>query len=284
MPELLQLVVLGLAGLAVGSFINAYVWRSHNAQESNYKDSGKKGRESSVPNSVFDGRSVCPDCGRQLSAIDLIPVVSWALLRGRCRYCNSNISIQYPIVEFTTLAIFILSTAFWPFAIEGSMALILLTVWLATVAQFIALSLYDFKWYILPDRMVIVLLVLVAAFRLLEAIGGAPLSHWLINAIAGGGIAFALFYGLFVLGKGRWMGGGDVKLVAVLGLLLGFGKTLLGLFLAFNLAALVSIALIIFGQRDKSDKVQFGPFLILGAWLSMLFGSEIIDWYLRLSF
>lgn len=282
MHEVVQLAIVAFFGLAAGSFINAYVWRVHNKllQE----ETGAKTQAVSSPSSVFNGRSMCPDCGHQLSAKDLIPVFSWIKLGGNCRYCNNKISIQYPVVEITTAIIFLFSAWWWPFGIEGSVSASIFIVWLVIVTQFIALALYDIKWYLLPDRMVAGLLASTVVLRLLEAASGLSMDHWLVNPLIGAATAFAIFYGLFALGKGKWMGGGDVKLVFVLGLLLGLSKTLLAMFLAFNIAALFSLSLIVLGQKAKSDKVQFGPFLLLGAWISVLFGSEIIAWYLGLSF
>lgn len=253
-------VLIGIYGLIIGSFINAYVlrWRS-----------GER---------VSQGRSKCPQCGHTLKSTDLVPVVSWLLLRGKCRYCGKKISFQYPLVELTSGAVFAL-TALRFSRPEDVLGWVLLVLLLAIFAQFIALAVTDIKWQLLPDRMNAVLFGLVVAFQLIQALSGASLWEWLMSPLIGAGGAFIFFYGLFALGKGKWMGGGDVKLVVSLGFLLGGTLTLLGLALAFNIAAIVGVGLIILKLKGRKDLVPFGPFLLFGAWLAALYGNAIISWY-----
>ncbi len=258
------IAIVGFYGLIYGSFINALVWRTHTGE--------KIGRE----------RSHCPKCNKTLAVKDLFPVVSWLMLRGKCRYCGEPISKQYPIVEIITAISFMLSVAFLdkPEAVFGWAALI---VWLAIVGQFIALAVYDLKWRLLPNSMVATLLVLVVMYQIVQAFAGAGLGEWLISPLIGAVSAFGFFYLLHILGKGAWMGGGDVKLVFVLGALLGGWPTLIGLVLAFNIAALVSVVLIATKLRTRKDVVPFGPFLLFGAWLAFLFADDIAEWYMRFS-
>lgn len=294
--EILLYVLIGVLGLVVGSFLNAYVWRTYTREESKSKqeESGTapsvgqaQGKQKpsdskengSAPDSVLRGRSACPGCGHTLHVRDLVPVVSWLWLRGKCRYCKNDISWQYPVVEIATAGLFILSVWWWPFVLGDSVSWIQLGVWLGITALIIALSTYDLRWYILPDVMLLPLLTFILAWQALAAIGGAPLQQWLIGPVLGGAGAFLFFYLLHVAGRGRWMGGGDVKLVFVLGLLVGGIATVVGLFIGFLSAAAIGMALIVSRHKSRRDMVPFGPFLLLGFWLAFFFGDRIAQWY-----
>ncbi|MEX0749102.1 MAG: A24 family peptidase [Candidatus Saccharimonadales bacterium] len=158
-----------------------------------------------------------------------------------------------------------------------------LGIWIVISGLFVALAVYDLRWMLLPNRLLKALLGVVIVFLLTQAFSGALLASWLVDPLIGASGALALFYGLHVLGRGAWMGGGDVKLVFILGLLLGWQLMALGLLLAFNLAAVISLLLIGLGWRSRQDLIPFGPFLLLGAWIALLWGEGIVDWYLRLS-
>lgn len=258
------LLIIGFYGLVYGSFLNALVWRTHTGER------------------IGSERSKCPKCKTTLKVKDLIPVLSWISLRGKCRYCHEEISVQYPIVEIITSITFILSAYFFVRP-EITAEWIALILWLAIVGHFIALSVYDIKWHLLPNKMVGTLLGFVLGYQAVRAISGVPMSDWLFSPLIGAVAAFGFFYLLHILGKGAWMGGGDVKLVFVLGALLGGWSMLIALVLAFNIAALISVVLITTKLRTRKDIVPFGPFLLFGAWLAFLFADGIAKWYLRIS-
>ncbi len=271
-------VFIGVFGLIIGSFLNAYVWRVYNKATHNSQESSS----TPIPNSVLQGRSACPDCGHTLHGKDLIPVISWLWLRGRCRYCNHTISWQYPAVEIATALLFILSVWWWPFALGSVLSWLQLGAWLGITALIIALSAYDLRWYILPDVMLWPLMGLIVVWHTLAALSGAPLQQWLVGPVIGGAGAFLFFYALYIAGRGQWMGGGDVKLVFVLGLLVGGISTVVGLFIGFLSAAMVGMVLIASKRKGRRDMVPFGPFLLLGFWLAFFFGESIADWYVDL--
>lgn len=154
-----------------------------------------------------------------------------------------------------------------------------LAVWFGITGLIIALAVYDVRWYLLPDSMLRPLLLLVLLHHGLAAASGAPLQEWLIAPVWGGLGAFGFFYALYVIGRGRWMGGGDVKLVFVLGVLVGGVSTIVGLFIAFLSAAAVGMVLILSKHKSRRDMVPFGPFLLLGFWLAFFFGDHIAQWY-----
>ncbi|PSO43558.1 hypothetical protein BRC20_01210 [Candidatus Saccharibacteria bacterium QS_8_54_8] len=302
--EWLPYIVVGVLGLIGGSFVNAWVWRTHlpasedrdaDEAKANTKPEEKPGKKetgsespytSGTPNanghtpaSVLRGRSACPDCGHTLGIKDLVPVLSWLWLHGRCRYCHNPISVQYPVVEIITATAFLLSFWWWPSALETWPSWVHLGLWLAITSVVIAMSVYDLRWYILPDSMVGVLLVLTVVSRGLAAIAGAPLEEWLTGALAGAAGAFLFFYGLYAVGREKWMGGGDVKLVFVLGLLIGGVSTIVALFIAFVSAAFLGVGLMASRRKDRRDMLPFGPFLLAGFWLSFFFGDPIASWY-----
>ncbi|PSO43351.1 prepilin peptidase [Candidatus Saccharibacteria bacterium QS_5_54_17] len=302
--EWLPYIVVGVLGLIGGSFVNAWVWRTYlpaseyrgaDEAKANTKPEEKQGEKatgnggshtSGAPDadgqtsaSVLKGRSACPDCGHTLGIKDLVPVLSWLWLRGRCRYCRNPISVQYPVVEIITATAFLLSFWWWPSALETWPSWVHLGWWLAITSVVIAMGVYDLRWYILPDSMLWVLLVLAVVSRGLAAMTGAPLEEWLIGPLAGAAGAFLFFYGLYVVGRERWMGGGDVKLVFAGGLLVGGVSTIVALFIAFVSAAALGVGLMASRRKGKGDMLPFGPFLLAGFWLSFFFGDPIASWY-----
>lgn len=259
-----------LTGLLFGSFINNLLWqlRAQEAKTPAKKTITKKHK-----------RSVCGQCGHQLSAKDLLPVVSWLSLKGRCRYCRKPLSIQYPLIELLTAGLFALSAAAW-MPLTSGLEYFQLGGWLLILSGLIIMAIYDARWMILPHQV----MAAVAALAVVLSLISAWTSHnWgqlysqLLSALGWGGG----FYLLYALGRGRWMGGGDVKLAALMGFLLGGAKTLLAMFIGFSSAAIFSLVLIASGVLSRKDLIPFGPFLILGTLLSMLYGSQLLDHYIN---
>jgi len=269
------IAILFVIGLCVGSFVNAYVWRVYKQETGHGKGKQKK---APAKYSILHGRSMCPHCEHQLHAKDLVPVLSWLSLKGKCRYCKKPISPQYPLVELLTAVLFVVSYIAWPLLMNIEQW-VYLGLWLVSVAVMMALAIYDLKWMILPNRMVAVLLSL-ALVQLLVAViwqqSLAPLMTALWGALIGGG----LFYVLFQLSAGRWIGGGDVKLGAVLGLIVGGPMNgILLLFIASFMGTLVAVPLLALGKAERTSKLPFGPYLLLAAYVVYLFGSRLVDWY-----
>ncbi|HSX14529.1 MAG TPA: prepilin peptidase [Candidatus Saccharimonadales bacterium] len=256
-------ILVGLLGLMVGSFINAVVWRIHEHKP------------------IARDRSECENCHHKLGLWDLIPVFSWLFLKGRCRYCHKPISVQNPLVELLTGGLFMLS--YIQLAPVSTLGRINFVVWLYVLGSLIVLSLYDWRWMLLPD-VVMMPALLVALIPLVAAIAtGQPHQVWLgpiIAALLAGGS----FYLLAAVSSGRWMGGGDIKLVALIGLVLGLQMTVVAMFLAFTIAAVVSLGLIATKRKTRRDHIAFGPFLALGCVLAMLYGHQLLNWYNNLLF
>lgn len=272
------ILILLVLGLCFGSFVNAYVWRVYKAQNPSKPSRGKKHAKDTDKYSLLHGRSMCPDCEHELAARDLIPVLSWLSLRGKCRYCHKTISWQYPLVELATAGLFVLSYLAWPEAMNTEQW-VYLGFWLAYVVGFMALSVYDLRWMILPNVMLWPLTILAMLQVVVTCIwqGSAdPLLTAFWGVLIGGG----LFYVLFQLSAGKWIGGGDVKLGALLGLIVGGPMpAILLLFTSSLIGTLVALPLMVTGKAKRTSKLPFGPFLIAGGYLVFLFGARVLDWY-----
>ena|SRR3989344_3496169 len=304
------IVTLILLGLCFGSFVNALVFRLHEQSKLKAKSSKLKAKKTSLMAgdfklgardlqdlSILKGRSMCVNCHHVLAWYDLLPVLSWLSLRGKCRYCHKPISIQYPLVELATAGFFIASYIWWPTATElhssalCSWPFALFGFWLIALTGLIALAIYDLKWFLLPNKVIYPMLFFVLATVFIKAIVLNPhlspfnlsivegLLSTLYSVLIGGG----LFYLIFQISNGKWIGGGDVKLGALLGLILADpGLTLLMIFLASLIGTGVSLPLLALKRVKKDSHIPFGPFLIAGTILARLFGAALIAWYRHL--
>ncbi len=246
-----ELIVLGMCGAAFGSFVNVLAYRLPRRE------------------SIVAPRSRCPGCGTTIRARDNVPLVSWVLLRGRCRDCGMRIPVRYPAVELVTAATFVVlglklgrEAALWP-------ALALAVILVAAAAT-------DLEQRIIPNR-------LMAAGAVLAIVlwTTADPSRIPENLIAGAGAGGFLLIAAVAYPAG--MGMGDVKLAGVMGLFLG---KLVGpaLFIGFAAGALVGIALVaVHGPAARKQGVPFAPFLAAGGILALLFGTGLIDWYAGVS-
>jgi leader peptidase (prepilin peptidase) / N-methyltransferase len=267
--KILALVVLGLAW---GSFVNAFVWRLHELETK--KLSKKQKRELSI----LRGRSMCVHCKHELAWYDLLPVLSWLLLRGKCRYCGKKIE-DTPIVELATAALFVISYLSWPYGLEVA-GWVLFALWLVFVTGFVALAVYDIRWMELPNKIVYPLNVLVALQVVVRAIVVDDFSGTVVGALLGLTVIGGLFYLLFQLSGGKWIGGGDVKLSFTLGPLVGGGvASLMVIFFASLIGTLVALPFMARRSLKVSSRIPFGPFLILATMIVYLYGERIIDWY-----
>jgi len=266
-----MVVIISLLGLMCGSFVNALAWRVHE-QSRNTKKAVSKDL------SIMKGRSMCPHCKHQLAAKDLVPVLSWMSVKGRCRYCHKPISWQYPVVELITAVLFGLSYAFWPFLFD-SIGTVQFIIWLVVLTGFMTLAVYDLRWMLLPNSIVYPLLGLVglgAVLQLAVDPSFARVGALASSVIIGGG----LFYGLFILSSGKWIGGGDVKLGFLLGLLLADPiLASMMLFLASLLGTLVALPGLLTKRLSTTTRLPFGPFLIVGCIVVYLFGADIREAY-----
>jgi prepilin signal peptidase PulO-like enzyme (type II secretory pathway) len=262
------ITVLFILGLCLGSFANALVWRL------NEQSKGKKNDELSITK----GRSMCPHCKHELSAKDLVPVVSWISLGGKCRNCSKPIHWQYPLVEAATASLFVVSYLLWPEELSG-VQLIHFTVWLICIVGFISLTIFDIRYMLLPNKIIFPLIGLVALGTLLAALLNSDLNI-IFEKLLGGLIGGGIFYILFQLSDGGWIGGGDVKLGFLLGVIVGGPElAFLMLFVASLLGTIFSLPLMASGKLTPKTRIPFGPFLIIGGIVAQLFGSKLVEIY-----
>lgn len=271
------IALLLLIGLVLGSFVNALVWRIY--ETSKELDKKKPSKQYLRQLSVTQGRSICPHCKHRLRAKDLVPVFSWISLKGRCRYCKKPISWQYPLVEVSTALVFLASYIWWPYDIQG-IQFAAFSLWLVIITICMALAVYDIRWGILPNVLTYPLIGIALVFGVLQAVGAQSVSsafyNLLLACLVGGGIFWLLYH---VPGK-ELIGGGDVTLGWSLGLMVGTpGKSLLFIMLASVLGSLLSLPLLASKRLKIKSTIPFGPLLIVGEIITVLFGTKLIDLY-----
>ena len=285
-------------GTAIGSFLNVLVFR--------YTPQGR----------LFDGkrlggRSHCPYCGHVLGALELVPIVSYIAQRGKCRTCGHDLSVQYPLVEFLSGAIFAglplflnafyvkssvlfaaLALPFWYYCLVGA--------WIVVFVVWLAMTAIDLRHYVIPNELNLLLVLLGAVivyiisshgdllfpfrtsfleqYELLFLPAMSPVVSHLIGLVFGG----SLFGLLVVVSRGRGKGLGDVKLAIAAGFVLGFPDIVLATMLAFILGGLMSVILVLLKRKTMRDRIPFAPILVLGFVLTVFFGAAIVNGYFRL--
>jgi len=239
-----------ILGLVVGSFLNVVIIRLETKE------------------SILLARSHCPKCKKTLKWYHLVPVFSFLIQKGKCAYCHKKISWQYPILEISTGLLFLIIIIFN----------LNLFFYLIITCFLIIIFAYDLKHYIIPDKIIYPAIVIVFIFNLITNYQLPVTSYWLLSAFLASG--FFLF--LVLISRGKWMGMGDVKLAFFMGLVLGWPNILLALFLSFILGAVIGVALIILKIKKLKSQVPFGPFLVASTFIAMLFGEQIINWYIGL--
>ena len=220
------------------------------------------------------GRSFCPHCRKKLGFLDLIPVLSFILLKGRCRYCKERISIQYPSVELAAGFLFVLN-----FLMSELPPNIVEVGTLILIPFLIIIFVYDLKHYIIPDKVVYpaIGIALVYDFWMSWMSDIPRMSDILISSFGTAGF----FLAIALISRGKWMGVGDIKLAFLMGLILGWPNILAALFLAFLIGAIIGVGLIIFGKKTIKSEVPFGPFLVTGTFIALFWGTKIINWYVQ---
>lgn len=271
------LVMLVLVGLCMGSFVEATSWRLHE-QTKRSKLTKKQKQELSITK----GRSMCAHCKHQLAWYDLLPLLSWVSLRGKCRYCQKPIGWHAPALELTTAALFAISYLSWPYVLgsDFGLAWVVFGLWLLCVVLFVLLSVYDLRWMLLPDRVVLVLVLTAFAYAAFQqSVAGVSLDGF-ISIVSSVAVSSGLFWVLYQVSGGKWIGGGDVKLGVALGLLIGAPlPAMLMLFLASLMGTLVALPLLIKAKSKQQLKIPFGPFLMSATFVVVIYGERLIDWY-----
>ena len=255
-------LVLAIFGLLIGSFISMWSYR--------------------LPRGMsILGRSICDTCKRTIGITENVPVIYYLLSRGRCKGCKGKISPRYPLIELFTSFCFVVTAYFFnslsivPDIFRG-LDEFALPIMLFVLTCLLTAFIVDLEEQILPDNITLILGITILSLLVL-----APSPVFFSNILAGF-LSFSFFLLIYLVTKGRGMGFGDVKLVFVLGAMLGFQPSLVWLNLAFVSGALVGIFLILTGYAKLKWAIPFGPFLIASAWVSLFFSQDLASWYVSL--
>ncbi len=259
--EISLIIFITILGLIIGSFLNCLIWRLHT-------------RES------LGGRSHCRNCKKMIAWYDNIPVISFLLLKGKCRECKTTISWQYPVVEIITAFLFVVTfyriTAFYGVVETWQIQawLTLIRDWLF-VATLVVVFVTDILWYLIFDEVVLPITIVIAFINLALGMSWQGL---IVSVIIGSGF----FLSQFILSRGRWIGGGDIRLGLLLGAALGWPLIIPAIFIAYILGAVVGIGLLIGGQKKLGAMLPLGTFLAIGAIITLFYGHQLLTMYLDL--
>lgn len=238
-------------GAALGSFANVFVIRLHRKE-------------------TLMGRSHCMHCKKTLQAEDLIPILSWFFLGGRCRYCRKAIHWQYPVVE-TVMAVFSLIVFLRCF--DGSTVDVLRMIFeLCVVFTLVVLTVFDLKWKLVPLEILLISALIILPLQLLLGTAWLELA---MGVLVGGGSLGAIV----LLSRGRMMGEGDPFVGAFMGLILGFPLTMFGIFSAFMIGGAVATALLMQGAVGRKTQVPFVPFLTAGTLVALWWGHVLLPYF-----
>ena len=266
---LLITTLLFVLGSIIGSFLSVVILRSITSEN------------------WVSGRSRCDSCKNTIAWYDNIPLLSFFLLKGKCRNCREPILPLHPMVEVLTGVLLV--WWYWGGLIffqltQTPLSILQPLFWLAVGLLLVYLFIIDLNYMILPDKPVYLLLILAILYRAGLVLSGIMQRQDLYYTLLAAFFSFCFFFALWFFTKGKGMGFGDVKLVIPLALLLGAQKMLVCLFLAFILGAMVGTVLIAFGKGKLKTAIPFGPFLITATVLSLLVGDVLFSWYWNLIF
>ncbi|HLU23489.1 MAG TPA: prepilin peptidase, partial [Bacillaceae bacterium] len=218
--------------------------------------------------SIIRPRSACPSCGRTLSFLELMPVVAYVIQLGKCKHCGKRISPIYPIMELTTGLLFALAYIKIGWSFE-------LVIALTLISLLVIITVSDLTYMLIPDKVLLVFTGIFIIELIIE-----PLSPWW-DSLAGAAVAFIMLLAIAIISKGG-MGGGDIKLFTVLGLVLGVKLVFVSFFFANLIGAIIGIIGMAIGKIERKKPIPFGPFIAIGTIIAYFFHKEIFTWYLSL--
>lgn len=285
---LLFVVVVFVLSLLIGSFLNVVIyrlpimmereWRAQCAELVNSPASSPAPAAAEQRFDLLTPRSRCPSCGKPITALQNIPVISYLFLRGRCAHCRASISARYPIIELMTAVLAGFAAWRFGFGVEAAAAVLL-------TFALIAVSVIDIDHQIIPDSISLPLVWIGLLLSLFHPVAGTDVlfidpKTAIVGALAGY-LSLWSVYHLFRLLTGKeGMGYGDFKLLAALGAWLGWQVLPLIILLSAVVGACVGLSMILLRGRDRNIPIPFGPYLAAAGWIAMVYGREIIDWYL----
>lgn len=243
-----------LVGLAFGSFASVVIHRLHTHERG-----------------ILNGRSKCPKCAHRLAARDLVPVLSYVVNKFRCRFCKAPIAARYPVLELSMGGLFLLTSCM--VGIDDPLRLIF---YLFVTFVFVVLTVYDFLFKEIPDEVSLPAFFIALAYMIY-------VGQYTGASLAIGVLIPVLFFGILHFGsKGRWLGGGDIRIGALMGALLGYPMILAGLFFGYFTGSVFSVIGLTLGKFNRRTQIPFAPFLLLGAYIAMFWGEGAVQWYLEL--
>ncbi|MGD9129041.1 MAG: prepilin peptidase [Candidatus Woesebacteria bacterium] len=257
-------IFLFVMGAVIASFLNVVVYRTARGQ------------------SWLRGRSRCESCHKKIAWRDNIPLLSFYLLKGRCRHCKKVISLVHPLVEFGTALLFIAWgwLVFFYFDLQHPWQFLQAFFWLLVAILLWVILIADILYFFIPDFAVVILSILVLAYRFaLIKLGLMEFNDFLLTLLSML-VVVLFFFSLWFFTKGRGFGFGDVKLAVPLVLLLGFPQVVIGIFFAFILGSIAAIILLITGKKKFGQVIPFGPFLIVATIIGIIWGKTIWAYWL----
>lgn len=287
MDKTIIYIALVLIGLCLGSFAGATVWRLRARQLKEDKAEGEEFdhaeyarlKKLTTKNALND-RSQCLHCSYTLKWYDMIPLLSWLQLGGKCRQCRTPIGIMEPLIELGVAVFFVLSFLLWPYELNDAIGIVRLVIWMIAGVVLAILFAYDTKWFLLPNSATFTLIGLGLISTILVIVQSTEYVVAFFSIVGAGVILSGLYYVLYLLSKGRWIGFGDIKLGLGLALLLADWRlAFMTLFAANFVGCLIVIPGMIRGSLKRDSHISFGPLLITGAVIAQLVGILIIDTY-----
>ncbi len=266
MESALAYLIIIVLGLLVGSYLNSWMWRVRHHEW------------------TFGGRSKCVHCGRELAWYENIPLISFIALQGKCRTCNGVIPVDYFLVELVTPLLLVGVTYYhlnfvslhsWHYFRDIFFTILLISVFV-----------YDFKYMEIRSGVVYggTIVALITNFLILQSsnLQSVYSSQFIANSVIAMAVGGGLFLLQYIISKGKWIGGGDVRLGVMMGALLGWPNILVALFLAYVFGTVVAVPLLIFKKKNMKAEVPFGTFLAVGTFVTLLWGPIMVEWYQHL--
>lgn len=245
-----------IIGAAVGSFLNVVIDRTTQG--------------GSI---IGPWRSYCDHCKATLATLDLVPIFSFVGLRGRCRYCHHKLSWQYPIVEMLSGTLF--ASTFYFLSVSSVFSILSIVYFLLVISVLLVVATVDLKFSLIPTSLVFATSLVTLFWNYFHLSSSEFVASVVLATV------LAIFFGVIVfLTRGRGMGSGDIPLVFLLGLFLGWPKGLAAVFLAFLTGAIISVALLLLGKKTFGQTIPFAPFLIVASIMVFFWGESLINWYL----
>lgn len=256
-----------ILGAIIGSFLNVVILRTHNGGD------------------IIKSRSACPNCQHVLRPIDLVPLFSFIWQKGKCRYCHAKISWQYPLVESITALLFLVffmvnmnrfgvPANFQASILNLPFILSVIRDWVF-VCFLVVIFVYDLRWYLILDRITLPAMIIALILNLYLGFSWQSLMVGLVI-----GLGFFAFQ--FFISGGKWIGGGDLRMGALMGLMLGGKGVVVALFFSYIIGSVISVFLVIWGRKKFESQIPFGTFLAIGTVIALLWSDNIINWYISL--